>query len=116
MLPSDALTDPGTDAAIRQFLGLVAPRFPLARAILFGSRARGTHRPDSDADLALLLRGRHRRLLPTTLALADLAYDVLLETGVNITPLPIWMDQWEHPETFANPDLLREIAREGRVL
>lgn len=116
MLPSDALTDPGTDAAIRQFLGLVAPRFPLARAILFGSRARGTHRPDSDADLALLLCGGHERLLPTTLALADLAYDVLLETGVNITPLPIWMDQWEHPETFANPDLLREIAREGRVL
>ena len=113
---SDHAIDPVTEAAVRCLLGLIAPRFPLARAILYGSRAHGTHRPDSDADLALLLRGRHGRLLPTTLALADLAYDVLLETGVNITPLPIWMDQWEHPETLANPDLLREIAREGRVL
>jgi hypothetical protein len=30
-----------------------------------------------------------KRLLPTTLAMADVAYDVLLETDLNIALLPI---------------------------
>lgn len=105
--------DPVTENAVRQFLGLLAGRYDMAGAMLYGSRARGTHRPDSDADVAVLLRGEHQRLLPTTLEMADAAYDVLLETGVNITPFPIWMDEWEHPETYSNPSLLRNIAREG---
>jgi hypothetical protein len=45
--------------------------------------------------------------------MGDIAFDVLLETGFNISPLPIWLDQWEHPETSPNPELLRNIAREG---
>lgn len=49
-----------------------------AGAILYGSRARGTHRPDSDADVLVLLRGEHRRFVTTKLELVDLAYDVLL--------------------------------------
>ena len=85
----------------------------MAGAIVFGSRARGTHRPDSDADVAVLLRGEHQRFLPTKLAMADLAFDVLLETGIAISPLPVWIDEWEHPETYSNPALLQTIAREG---
>ncbi|MHB8256724.1 MAG: nucleotidyltransferase domain-containing protein [Acidiferrobacterales bacterium] len=105
--------DPGTEDAVKRFLGRIAGRYDMAGALLYGSRARGTHRPDSDADVAVLLRGEHQRLLPTALAMADVAYDVLLETGINIAPLPIWMDEWEHPETYSNPALLRNIAREG---
>jgi predicted nucleotidyltransferase len=105
--------DPGTEDAVKRFLSRIADRYDMAGAFLYGSRARGTHRPDSDADLAVLLRGEHQRLLPTTLAMADVAYDVLLETGVNIAPLPIWTDEWENPEIHSNPALLRNIAREG---
>ena len=105
--------EPDTEEAVRRFRSLIAGRFDLAGVILYGSRARGTHQPDSDADLAVLLRGERKRLLPTTWALADAAYEVLLETGVNITPFPVWMDQWDHPETHSNPALLRNIAREG---
>lgn len=61
----------------------------------------------------MILRGEHQRRLPTALAMADVAYDVLLETGINISPLPIWLDEWEHPERFSNPVLLQDIAREG---
>ncbi len=74
---------------------------------------RGTHRPDSDADVAPLLRGDHQRFLTTKLAMADLAFDVLLETGIAISPLPFWLDEWEHPEAYSNPHLLWAIAREG---
>lgn len=105
--------DHNTEEAVRRFLALIANRYDMAGAIVYGSRARGTHRPDSDADVAVLLKGEHQRVLPTTLAMADVAYDVLLETGINISPLPVWLDEWEHPENYSNPALLHNIAREG---
>jgi predicted nucleotidyltransferase len=105
--------DHDTEEAVRRFLALIADRYDVAGAIVFGSRARGTHRPNSDADVAVLLNGEHGRGLTTTLAMADVAYDVLLEMGINISPLPVWLDEWEHPETYSNPALLRNIAREG---
>lgn len=105
--------DHSTEEAIRRFLALISSRYDMAGAILYGSRARGTHRVDSDADVAVLLNGEHQRVLPTTLAMADAAYDVLLETGINISPLPVWLDEWEHPELYSNPALLQNIAREG---
>jgi predicted nucleotidyltransferase len=33
-------------------------KYPVREAILFGSRARGDHRPDSDADIAVILKAR----------------------------------------------------------
>ncbi len=80
---------------------------------MFGSRVRGTHQPESDADIAVFLRGTHQRFLTTKLAMADVAFDVLLETGINISPLPIWLDEWGHPEEYANPSLLQRISNEG---
>lgn len=105
--------DSDTEAAVRRFMALIAHSYEMAGAIIYGSRARGTHRSDSDADVAVLLQGKHERVLPTTLAMADVAYDVLLETGINITPLPVWLDDWEQPDKHTNPALLRNIAREG---
>jgi predicted nucleotidyltransferase len=105
--------DYNTEEAVRRFLVLIAARYDMEGAIVYGSRARGTHRPDSDADVAVLLKGEHQRVLTTTLAMADVAYDVLLETGINISPLPVWLDEWEHPENYSNPALLHNIAREG---
>lgn len=49
--------DPHTAAAVREFLAHIGDRYDVAEAILYGSRARGTHSPDSDADVAVLLRG-----------------------------------------------------------
>lgn len=105
--------DHDTEEAVRRFLSLIASRYDMVGAIVYGSRARGTHRPDSDADVAVLLKGVHQRVLTTTLAMADVAFDVLLETGINISPLPVWIDEWEHPENYSNPALLQNIAREG---
>ena len=105
--------DHKTEEAVRRFLALIAGRYDMAGAIVFGSRASGTHRPDSDADVAVLLSGEHQRFLTTKLAMADVAFDVLLETGINISPLPVWLDEWEHPENYSNPALLRNIASEG---
>lgn len=108
--------DPETKAAASAFLRRVALGFDLDRAYLFGSRARRDHHRESDADVAVVLRGPTGRFVETKLALADIAYDVLLETGVRVQPLPIWEEEWAHPDVYANPDLLRDIQREGLPL
>lgn len=105
--------DRNTEEAVRRFVGLIPSGWDVASTILFGSRARGTYDQDSDADLAIILNGKAQPVLKTSLDLADLAFDVLLETGINITPLPIWVNEWEHPQTHSNPMLLANIAREG---
>jgi len=105
--------DQNTEIAVRRFMGLLPVRLGVNSAILFGSRARGTHDQDSDADLAIILNGNPQPVLRTSLEMADIAFDVLLETGINITPIPVWLDEWEHPQTHSNPLLLANIAREG---
>ena len=108
--------DDETQRAVRRFLDLIADRYSVAGAVVYGSRARGTHRPDSDADLAVILRGARQRRLPVKLDMADSAYDILLETGVLVSPLPVWQDEWEEPDGALNPALLANIKREGVLL
>ena len=112
-MTAETTIDPDTARAVRLFLSRIAGRYDIAGAILFGSRARRDHKPDSDADVAVLLNGAHDRFLPTKLAMADAAFDVLLDTGINISPLPVWTDEWENPEHYSNPELLRNIAEQG---
>jgi len=111
-----AVLDADSARAAKLFIQHISRQYDMAGAIVFGSRARNTHRPDSDMDVAVLLQGPHQRFLPTKLAMADVAFDVLLETGINISPLPVWLDEWEHPETYSNPGLLKNIANEGVLL
>lgn len=115
MKPS-AVLDPEIESAASSFLAQIAGRYDVLRAILFGSRARHEHQPDSDVDIALLLRGRAGPFLATKLDMADIAYDVLLETGIRVQPLPIWEEEWAHPENYPNPRLLQNIDREGILL
>ena len=105
--------DPATAFATHAFLERVRQRFDVAEAILFGSRARGDFSSESDADVAVLLNGEPGKFLPTKLEMSDIAYDVLLDTGINVSPLPVWLDEWAHPETYSNPRLLANIASEG---
>lgn len=108
--------DAETLRAAHAFIRAARSRFDVAGAILYGSRARQDHAADSDADIAVVLKGQPAPFVATKLALADLAYDVLLATGLRIQPLPVWEAQWRHPETFSNPRLLRNIEREGVAL
>ena len=105
--------DQQTELAVGRFHTLISTRYDVAGAIVYGSRACSSHRPDSDADVAVLLRGEHHPFLATKLDMADVAFDVLLESGILISPLPVWLDEWQHPEGYPNPDLLRNIALDG---
>lgn len=50
-----------TARAAKVFLDRIAKRYPVSEAILFGSRARRTHGADSDADIAVVIRGKHQQ-------------------------------------------------------
>ena len=102
--------------ATRAFAARVARAYPMQQAILFGSRARGTGHVESDADVAVILQGAAGHFIHTKMAMNDIAYDILLDTGIRIQPLPVWEDEWAHPDTYSNPHLLHNIAREGIAL
>jgi predicted nucleotidyltransferase len=107
--------DPDTEHAVRSFLVRLPADIRLYRAILFGSRVRGDARPDSDADLALILHERGNDG-STLWMLAGLAYDVFTETGIMIQPVTIAIEDWLHPEYFPRPGFLRSVEREGIVM
>ena len=108
--------DTQTKTATAAFCAKLLPLFDVQQAILFGSRARNAHHSESDADVAVILRGAKGHFMNTRFAMADLAYEVMLDTGIRIQPLPIWAYEWEHPEQYPNPNLLFNIRAEGLVL
>jgi predicted nucleotidyltransferase len=106
--------DSATHKALDLFLDRVRDHLEVAEAILFGSRARGDHRADSDVDVLVVLNGDEREdVTRAGFAMADIASDVLVETGVNISPLPVWKSAWTQRRSFPNPALFRTIDKEG---
>jgi predicted nucleotidyltransferase len=100
-------------AAAMAFLEKLRGTYDVARAIMFGSRARGDHRLDSDLDLAVILNGGRGDFIDVKLDMAGIAFDVLLETGVLVQAFPMWDGDLTHPERFTNPALIDHITRDG---
>ncbi len=98
--------DPLTAQASKAFLQKLEGHFNISKAILFGSRARLDYTDESDADIALLISDEVGQFVDTKLQLDDYAYEVLLDTGIRIQPIPIWQDEWFHPEHYPNPALI----------
>ena len=73
---------------------------------LFGSRATGTAKRDSDYDVFIMVDRRDRRLVD---AIFDIAYDIYLESNLTFDISPVIMS-----EEFFNARLSQErrIARE----
>lgn len=77
------------------------------------SRARGTHQASSDADLAVVLDGDHAERSRISGEMAEIAFDILMETGLLVQAVPLWESEWRHPERFPNPTLIASIRRDG---
>lgn len=89
----------------------------LVAAYLFGSRARGDHRPDSDADVAVVLETLGGTPVDEKMRLVDLAFDALTDAGLMIQPWPFTRAQWEGREADARfAGLLAAARRDGRPI
>jgi uncharacterized protein len=82
-------TQPPTDPILKRFRAALEEIYGerLERAVLFGSRARGDMRQDSDYDIAVFIKD------PGTLSdelhrLAAIGTDILLDTGAVISAKP----------------------------
>jgi predicted nucleotidyltransferase len=79
----------------------------LERVVLYGSRARGDARPDSDYDVAVFLRDIPDRGQEMN-RLADLAADILYDVGGVIHAFPFRAGAYNEPTP-----LMHEVRQDG---
>lgn len=91
-------------------------RRALFKLILFGSRARGDHQPNSDADVAIMMRNPVDEWWPLTQSVLEETYEILLDTGLDIQPHVIDRSALKRPARAINPELTREILKDGYTL
>ncbi len=101
-----------TERAARAFIQRLEGKYSVIEAILFGSRARGVHTAESDADIAVVLEGARGNRFAVGGDMAGIAFDVMLETDVLVEALPLWAEELAQPDTFRNPALILKIKRE----
>ncbi len=113
-LPDDATVD----RALRDFADTLRPVYGerLRGVYLFGSRARGDHTPESDADVAVVLADGDWNYWDEKMRLADLEYDTIIATGAEPQGWPVRESEWLNPERHRNPELVRAMQRDARDL
>ena len=109
----DRRLDTATMDAAHLFINQIKDRYPIVASFVYGSRARGTHRPDSDVDLAVVLKGAIGNRFSIARDMAGTAFHVMMETGLMVEDFPFSVAEFEHPEKFSNPRLIETIRRDG---
>jgi predicted nucleotidyltransferase len=79
----------------------------LERVVLYGSRARGDARPDSDYDVVVFLRDMPDRAKEMT-RIAEVETDILYDTGAVINALPLPAEVYRERTGF-----MSELRRDG---
>lgn len=76
---------------LRQLLG-----DKLSKVILYGSYARGDYQKYSDVDIMILVKMSDKDIKKIENSVYDLAFDIELETGVNLSPIIKDENQYEY--------------------
>ena len=110
--------DAAVEKAIRDFTQAVRIAYGdrVKGIYLFGSRARGDHASDSDADIAIVLADGGWSVWDEKMRLADLEYDTIVETGVEPQGWPVRESEWLNPVLHKNPELIRAMRRDAKPI
>jgi predicted nucleotidyltransferase len=79
----------------------------LERTVLFGSRARGDHRPNSNDDIAVFIKDPSTFLRECT-HLAEASTEILFDTGAVISATPFPAGAWRERTGF-----MHELREDG---
>ena len=101
------------DRVLDSFLRrIVSVRGNVVELYLYGSRARGDHRPDSDYDVFVVLRERNRE---TVDSLYDAVVDVVCESGSLVSLKIVSREHFGKLVAAGNP-LVANVLHEGVLL
>jgi predicted nucleotidyltransferase len=106
--------DEKTHEVLTQFKHRLEARYGtrLKNIFLFGSRARGSFRQDSDADVAVFL-DHVSDPIREQMAMCDDAYDIWMKAGIRIEPWVFEEASLAEPDRHRATHLLKIIRREG---
>lgn len=87
---------------------------PLVAVLLYGSRARGDHPDESDADFALVLQGyEFGRALSILRDLDRATHEIEAKYGFMVSPAIIWSETLDSPELASNPAFYQNFLAAG---
>ncbi len=111
-------TEEEVAAALTQFAADVRAHYgPRLHGVwLFGSRARGDHKPYSDADVAVILDAYGLDLRQEKWTLVDLAFDPGFDIGLHILPWPFAQGEWARADGPSAKPLMRNARRDALAL
>jgi uncharacterized protein len=99
-----------SDPILARFRGALVELFGdrIERVVLYGSRARGDGRPDSDYDIAVFLRDLSSRWQEVR-RITDIELAIRADTDADIHAMPYPAESWRDPSS----PLMYEIRRDG---
>lgn len=103
------LSSPQNDPVLKRFRAAVAEIYGnrVERVVLFGSRARGDAKPDSDYDIAVFIR-EAGSFAQESAQLAAVGTDILFDTGALISATPFPAGAYRERTGF-----MHELRKEG---
>ena len=102
--------DSSEKSVLKKLSGLVTARFPEAKLILFGSRARGDAEPESDLDVLVLLEAED--IAEARRFVSECAWEAGFEHDIVVVPVVYRKQDWQNgPERYSL--LATSVAKEG---
>ncbi len=103
----------GSNKILEEIKKTITGRYPDAKIFLYGSRARGNSKSDSDWDLLILLN-RDKITNDIEESITYPLYDLEIELGEVISPMIYSEKEWINK--YAVTPFYKNVMREGRQL